>query len=101
MDDLHQRRQPAKTAADGKELFCFGTDRKLVVMDVREDINKFEANSPRALFEMRLFVGFGALSSYEVAHDGQRFPVNTVVDESAPSPLTVVLSWTAGLKRCL
>jgi Tol biopolymer transport system component len=84
---------------DGKELFYLGADRKLMVVDVKEDANKFEAGSPRALFEMRIFVGFGSTPGYEVTRDGQRFLVNTPGEESLAAPLIVVLNWTAGLKR--
>jgi hypothetical protein len=70
-----------------------------MVVNVKEDANKFEAGNPQALFEMRVFIGFVTTSSYQVTRDGQRFLVNTPVEESASSPLTVVLNWTAGLKR--
>ncbi len=87
---------------DGKELFYLGPDRKLMVVDVKEDGNSFTASSPRALFDMRvatITLGPSSNSTYEVARDAQHFLVNTQVEESAPSPLTVVLNWTAGLKR--
>jgi hypothetical protein len=87
---------------DGKELFYLAPDRKLMVVDVKEDGNSFTAGSPRALFDMRvatITLTPSSISTYEVAGDGQRFLVNTQVEESAPSPLTVVLNWTAGLKR--
>jgi Tol biopolymer transport system component len=84
---------------DGKELFYLAADRKLMVVDVKEDANKFEAGSPRALFEMRVSVGFTTVSSYEITRDGQGVLVNTPGEESSPSPLTVVMNWTAGLKR--
>ena len=31
--------------------------------------------------------------------DGQRFLVNTLVEEPPAPPITIVLNWTAGLKR--
>ena len=33
------------------------------------------------------------------ARDGQRFLVNTQTGDPAPNPITVVLNWTAGLKK--
>jgi hypothetical protein len=36
---------------------------------------------------------------YAVTADGQRFLLNTIVDESGGAPLTVVLNWTAELWR--
>jgi hypothetical protein len=38
-------------------------------------------------------------NSYVPAADGQRFLVNTLVQDAMPSPITVVLNWAAGLKR--
>jgi hypothetical protein len=38
-------------------------------------------------------------SIYEVTADGQRFLIITPVEEASPSPFTVVLNWTAGLRR--
>jgi hypothetical protein len=34
-----------------------------------------------------------------VAADGQRFLVNNVVQDNASQPITVVLNWTAQLKK--
>lgn len=88
--------------ADGKELFYLGPDRKLMSVDVKEDGNTFTAGSPRNLFETRIFIpagGFVGASLYDVTRDGQRFLVITPIEEPSPSPLTVVLNWTAGLKR--
>ena len=33
------------------------------------------------------------------ARDGQRFLVNTQTGDPAPNPITVILNWTAGLKK--
>jgi phosphohistidine phosphatase SixA len=35
----------------------------------------------------------------KIAHHGQRFLVNTQTGDSAPTAITVVLNWTAGLKK--
>ena len=36
---------------------------------------------------------------YDVTADGRRFLVNRLVEQNAPSPVIVVMNWTAGLKR--
>jgi hypothetical protein len=38
---------------------------------------------------------------YDVSADGQRFLVNTAAEgtERAPAPITLVVNWTAGLKK--
>ena len=39
------------------------------------------------------------VSPYDASADGQRFLVNTALEEEAPSPMTVVFNWTATLKK--
>jgi serine/threonine protein kinase len=84
---------------DGKELFYFSAERKLMAVEVKEDGNTFTAGTPRPLFEMRTVAFFIGASLYDVTRDGQRFLLITPGEESSPSPLTVVLNWTAGLKK--
>jgi hypothetical protein len=50
----------------------------------------------RSLFEMRTEV---PLFVYDVSPDGQRFLVNTRVQEAASEPITLVVNWPALLKR--
>ncbi|HEY3028155.1 MAG TPA: protein kinase [Pyrinomonadaceae bacterium] len=87
-------------SGNGKELFYLGLDRKLMVVEVNEDGNNFTAGTPKPLLDTRIAtISFIASSTYDVTRDGQRFLVITAVEESSPSPLTVVLNWTAGLKK--
>ena len=61
---------------------------------------KFEAGLPKALFASRIPGGWSrSFFDYAVAADGKRFLINTVKEETASAPITVVLNWTAGLKR--
>jgi hypothetical protein len=46
------------------------------------------------LFNVRAY----GLSPFTVTADGQRFLVNTQVEEEKSQPVTVVLNWTALLK---
>ena len=61
----------------------------------------FNADVARPLFQTRRREPISAtdLFSYDVSADGQRFLVNTDVGEVASSSLTVVLNWTADLKK--
>jgi hypothetical protein len=34
-----------------------------------------------------------------VSADGQRFLINTAVDQPMSAPITLVVNWTAGLKK--
>ena len=36
---------------------------------------------------------------YAPSHDGRRFLVNIVVEETAASPVTMLLNWPAALKN--
>jgi len=60
----------------------------------------FSSGTSRALFETRISKGDDrAGDQYALTSDGQRFLVNTVALEGARTPITVVLNWTADLKR--
>jgi eukaryotic-like serine/threonine-protein kinase len=84
---------------DGRELFYVSPDRKLMAVEVKGDGSTFEAGVPKSLFEPRI-PGPGAFrNSYAVTADGQRFLVITVLEEMTPQPITVVMNWTADLKR--
>jgi hypothetical protein len=81
---------------DGKELFYLAADRKLMAVEVKGG-STFEASAPRVLFETHVLERFG--SNYAVMADGQRFLINSGVEEAASAPITVVVNWTAELRR--
>ncbi len=85
---------------DGKELFYRDPDGKVMAVDVKTG-STFEASVARSLFQVRRreHVATADLFSYDVSADGQRFLVNTDVGEVTSPPLTVVLNWTAELKK--
>ena len=71
-----------------------------MAVEVKGDSSAFEPAVPKPLFETRtsgLVSPFRGI--YAVTADGKRFLVNTEVEEATSSPITVVLNWTAGLKR--
>src|SRR5262249_22465390 len=90
-----------KWRADGKELVFLTYDRTaLMAVDVKgaENRKAFEVGAPHELFKASFSIWpYG----YDVAPDGQRFIINGVPhgSESAPVSITVVLNWTAGLKK--
>jgi serine/threonine protein kinase len=87
---------------DGKELYYLTPDRKLMAVDVNGTGSNFTVGVPRVLFEARVPTtypgGIGA-PYYAVTGDGQRFIVDALTGESTSVPLTVVLNWTADLKK--
>ncbi len=86
---------------DGKELFYLSPDRKVMAVPVKAD-STVEVGTPKALFDVRFApIGSGAPYApyqYDATADGQRFMINTPL-ENATVPITVVLNWTAGLKK--
>ena len=71
-----------------------------MAVPVRATATALEPSTPIPLFEIRVpLSGTSLRHQYDVTADGQRFLVNTVVNESSDAPITVVLNWTAGLKK--
>jgi hypothetical protein len=55
---------------------------------------------PVPLFQTRVGPGITPLRTHYVpSRDGKRFLVNTLSGDPSPTPITVVLNWTAALKR--
>ena len=71
-----------------------------MVVPVTTDGTTFSAGAPRALFEVQMPEQIPPYQTdYAVAMDGQRFLVNTVVDQPKRPALTVIVNWTADLKK--
>jgi Tol biopolymer transport system component len=83
---------------DGKELFYYAADGKLMAAQVRSG-ESFEMDAPVSLFEYRAGSALTDFTPYAVTRDGQRFLINAVVDTEPNAPLTVVVNWAADLKR--
>ena len=79
---------------DGKELFYLGSDDKLYAVPVKGDGPAFEFGAPVPLFPTR---PQGPFSSYAVSSDGQRFLVNSRLEEDTVTPITLLVNWSAGL----
>ncbi len=85
-----------KWRGDGKEIFYLAPDNKLMGAEVNGHGATLEVGAVRPLFEARP-AGPGYV--YDVTADGQRFLVNTAVEQKVSSPITLVINWTADLKR--
>jgi len=61
----------------------------------------FEARTPFALFQAtpRQPIPIFDLFVYDVSRDGQRFLINTQVKQTETQPMSVVLNWTAKLRK--
>jgi serine/threonine protein kinase len=81
---------------DGKELFYFSLDQKLMAADIEANGSTFDVGAVRPLFEVK---AKGSVYFYHVTADGQRFLMGIqVVSQSVP-PLTLVTNWNAELKK--
>jgi hypothetical protein len=50
----------------------------------------------KPLFAVPALTGVGY--SYDMSADGQRFLINTLAEQTATAPITVVVNWVSGLK---
>jgi serine/threonine protein kinase/Tol biopolymer transport system component len=87
----------ARWRQDGKEIFYLAPDKKLMAVDVKPG-STFETGTPKELIQTQV-VRYDAPNRYAVSVDGQRFLINSAVEEVSQTPITVVLNWTADLKR--
>ena len=58
----------------------------------------FQAGSPKPLFQAPQDP-FTARTTWDATPDGNRFLLTTPATEASPTPFTVVLNWTALLKK--
>ena len=83
---------------DGRELFYYSGDGKLMASPVRSG-ESLEVDESVSLFEFRAGTLLVTFTPYAVTADGQRFLINAVVDTEPNAPLTVVVNWAAVLKK--
>ena len=81
---------------DGKELFYVAADQKLMALDVKDGA-EFEAGVPKPLFQPRIGPDPTGSPWFDVSKDGL-FLIPSPV-EQASTLMTVVVNWTAGLKK--
>jgi Tol biopolymer transport system component len=89
---------------DGREIYYYTPDRKLMAIEVSGEGSTFNVGVARPLFDMRISSagidrGFPGIGYYTVARDGKRFLVATSPETQDRQQITVVLNWTADLKR--
>jgi DNA-binding winged helix-turn-helix (wHTH) protein/Tol biopolymer transport system component len=83
---------------DGRELFYLANDGMLMAAAIHVHDDAVDVGEPVGLF--RPTVRSTLLRNhYDVAPNGDRFLVNTPVQDEATAPLTVVLNWTATLPK--
>ena len=80
---------------DGKELYFIDPGRRMMAVEIGAG-PKFQAGVPKALFATRL--ALGPNTTFDVSKDG-RFLVPNQVEDPEAAPISVVINWTAGLKK--
>jgi hypothetical protein len=93
----------ARWRSDGKELFYIGPSGVLMAADVRVSGSALEIGTPKMLFHTEILGGLGSGANtawrYAVSKDGQRFLINSTMEQTTSSPITVVTNWIEGLKK--
>lgn len=87
--------------SDGKEVFYVSPDGTVIAVALQIERASIRPTAPRPMFKAH----FGQFGSdmyrpvYAPASDGRRFLVNVVVEETAASPVTMILNWPAAMKK--
>ena len=82
---------------DGTEIFYIARDLKLMAAAVNSKDSRFDVGAVKPLFDSHCTGG--TRYCYDVSADGQRFLVITAPEQAASAPITVVVNWSAGLKK--
>jgi Tol biopolymer transport system component/tRNA A-37 threonylcarbamoyl transferase component Bud32 len=85
-----------KWRGDGKEIFYLGPGGELMAAKVKQNGSALAIDVASTLFQTSVE---GFLHSYDASADGQRFLIVTTTPQKLPSPITVVVNWTANLNK--
>ncbi len=86
---------PARWRRDGKALYYFSEDQKIMMAEVNTLNSSFEVGAVTPLFETQ---SKGVEWVTAIRSDGQRFLTVSSLDQTS-SPLTLVLNWDEELKK--
>jgi serine/threonine protein kinase len=82
-----------KWSRDGKELFYAAPDDSIVAVPVTSGAS-LQVGTGTSLFRVET-----GIRNFDVSPDGSRFLVSTPLDKSPESPIRVIVSWEAVLKK--
>ena len=83
---------------DGRELFFIAADGTLMAASVNVRHDVVEVGAPSPLFRPKVRSTL-LRNYYDVAPNGDRFLINSPLQDEATTPITVVLNWTATLRK--
>jgi len=81
---------------DGREIIYLALDDKLMATEVNAKGSNFEVGAVKQLFQAK---PQRPGTIYDVTRDAQRFLVNTSSAQKSTTPVTLVVHWTADLKK--
>lgn len=85
--------------SDGKEMYYRLRDGKVMATSVTFS-GKIQVGLPQMLFQASPDPFYPDLgNSYDGTRNGQRFVINTLIDNDRVSPITVIVNWPAALKH--
>src|SRR6202140_5103725 len=85
---------------DGSEIFFVAADGQMMASSVKTGGTEFQFEAPKPLFKTRtMSLEGGIYHEYDVSPDGQRFLIGTLIGDTKAAPPTVILNWTAELKK--
>jgi eukaryotic-like serine/threonine-protein kinase len=89
--------------ADGRELYYYAPNRKLMAVEVNGDGPTFTVGIARPLFDIRVLgaidQSFPGNGYYTPTRNGDRFLVPSVPEAPERQQINVILNWTADVKR--
>jgi eukaryotic-like serine/threonine-protein kinase len=87
---------------DGRELYYYAPDRKMMAVEVNGDGPTFKVGEARPLFEIRVVAidqSFPGNGYYTVTHDGKRFLVSSLPEAPERQQINVIVNWMADFKK--
>ena len=82
--------------SDGKELYYVQADGKVQAAELKEVKGSLQVVSLRTLMQTK---ATNANDSFEAFPSGKQFLFNSVSTDETPTPLSLVLNWTAESKK--
>jgi serine/threonine protein kinase len=83
--------------ADGREIYYLDRNRRLMAVPVNTGPS---FGVPKPLFQTQVPSGVNSLNMHYVpSRDGHRFLIFSQIGEPAPNAITVMLNWTAALRK--
>jgi hypothetical protein len=83
---------------DGRELFFIAPDASLMRSGIKRR-PELDFEIPQVLFVTQIKHLYSDFNQYDVSPDGQRFLINTLLEEEDTTSITLVLNWFEELKR--